>query len=208
VGVFKDRIGPALADWLGKRVEPDLAPHRRSALEQARGRVLEIGAGTGFNAPHYPGAVDELVVTEPARGLLRRAERRAAELGRPAEFVATGAERLPFEDDSFDTVVSTLVLCTVPEADRALGEIRRVLKPGGQFLFMEHVRSDDERLSRWQDRLERPWRVVAMGCHPNRATLERIEAAGFEVEELRHGELPKVPPIARPLITGRAIAPA
>jgi SAM-dependent methyltransferase len=207
VGFFKDRIGPAIADWVGERVEPDLAPHRRSVLEQARGRVLEIGAGTGFNAAHYPDTVDELVITEPGRGLLRRAERRAAESGRPATFIATGAERLPFADDSFDTVVSTLVLCTAPEPDRALAEIRRVLKPGGRFLFMEHVRSEDERLARWQDRLERPWRVVAMGCHPNRATLARIEAAGFEVEELRRGELPKVPPIARPMILGRAIAP-
>src|SRR5206468_3807244 len=123
-----------------------------------------------------------------------------------AEFVETGAESLPFEDDSFDTVVSTLVLCTVPDADRALAEIRRVLKPGGEFLFMEHVRADDEKLSRWQDRLERPWRVVAMGCHPNRATLARIEAAGFEVEDLRRGELPKVPPIVRPMILGRAVS--
>ena len=206
MGLFKDRLLPAFADWIGKRVEPDLAPHRRSTLEQARGRVLEIGAGTGFNAAHYPDSVEELVITEPWEGALRRAERRAGEAGRPADFVATGAERLPFEDESFDTVVSTLVLCTVPEPDRALAEIRRVLRPGGQFLFMEHVRSDDERLSRWQDRLERPWRVVAMGCHPNRSTLERIEAAGFEVEELRRGELPKVPPIARPMITGRAVA--
>ena len=206
MGFFKDRVGPAIADWIGERQEPDLAPHRRSVLEKARGRVLEIGAGTGFNAAHYPDAVDELVITEPGEGLLRRAERRAAGVGRRAEFVATAAESLPFEDDSFDTVVSTLVLCTVPEPDRALAEVRRVLKPGGELLFMEHVRADDEKLSRWQDRLERPWRVVAMGCHPNRATLERIEAAGFEVDELRRGELPNVPPIVRPLILGRAVA--
>jgi ubiquinone/menaquinone biosynthesis C-methylase UbiE len=205
MGLFKDRIGPAIADLLERMWERDLAPLRREALEQARGRVLEIGAGTGFNTAHYPEAVDELVITEPGRGLLRRAERRAARAGRPAEFVATGAERLPFADDSFDTVVSTLVLCTVPEPEQALAEIRRVLKPGARFLFMEHVRADDERLSRWQDRLERPWKIT-IGCHPNRATLERIEAAGFEVEEVRRGQLPKVPPIVRPMILGRAVA--
>jgi len=207
VGFFKDRIGPAIADWIGERAEEDLGPRRRSVLASARGRVLEVGAGTGFNLAHYPDSVDELVVTEPGAGLLRRAEQRAARVGRRAEFVETGAERLPFDDDSFDTVVSTLVLCTVPEPDRALAEIRRVLKPGGELLFIEHVRADDERLARWQDRLERPWRVVAMGCHPNRATLERIEAAGFEVEELRHEQHPKAPPIVRPLILGRAVAP-
>ena len=205
MSVFKDRIGPAVAEWLGERSEPELGPHRRSVLAHARGRVLEIGAGVGLNALHYPHDVDELVITEPGGGLLRRAERRAARAGRRADFVETGAERLPFEDDSFDTVVSTLVLCTVPDADRALAEIRRVLKPDGRFLFMEHVRANDERLARWQDRLDRPWRVIAMGCHANRATLERIEAAGFEIEELRRGELPKVPPIVRPMILGRAV---
>jgi SAM-dependent methyltransferase len=205
MGFFKDRVLPAVADWLAEHQEPDLAPFRRSVLEPARGRVLEIGAGTGFNAAHYPDAVEELVLTEPGRGLLRRAERRAAEVGRQATFAATGAESLPFEGESFDTVVSTLVLCTVPDPDRALTEIRRVLKPGGRLLFMEHVRADDERLARWQDRLERPWRVIAMGCHPNRATLERIQAAGFEVEELRHAHLPKAPPIVRPMILGSAV---
>jgi SAM-dependent methyltransferase len=208
MGIFKDRIGPAIADFLGRRWERDLAPYRRSALAAARGRVLEIGAGTGFNVPHYPDGVDEVVMTEPGAGLLRRAERRAGESGRRVASVQAFAEELPFEDDSFDTVVSTLVLCSVRDQDEALAEIRRVLKPGGELLFMEHVRAADEKLARWQDRLERPWGVIAMGCHPNRATLERIEAAGFEVEGLRRDELPKVPPIARPMIVGRAVARA
>jgi SAM-dependent methyltransferase len=98
------------------------------------------------------------------------------------------------------------VLCSVRDQDAALAEIRRVLKPDGALLFIEHVRADDEKLARWQDRLERPWRVVAMGCHPNRATLERIEAGGFAVEELRRGELPRSAPIVRPMILGRAVA--
>ncbi len=127
--------------------------------------------------------------------------------GRTVRAVRAPAERLPFEDGSFDTVVSTLVLCSVGDQDEALAEVRRVLRPGGRFLFLEHVRAEDAKRARWQDRLNRPWRVVAMGCNANRATLARIEAAGFEVEELRHGELPKSPPLIRPMIAGRAVAP-
>jgi SAM-dependent methyltransferase len=206
VRLFKDGIGVALAEFVGRRVEPELAPHRRSVIEHARGRVLEIGAGVGFNVHHYPAEVEEIVISEPGARLLGRAERRAAEAGRPVRAVRAFAEELPFEDDSFDTVVSTLVLCSVRDQDKSLAEIRRVLKPGGKLLFMEHVRADDPTRARWQDRLERPWRVFAMGCHPNRATLERIEAAGFEVEDLRRGELPKSAPICRPMILGRAVS--
>jgi SAM-dependent methyltransferase len=205
MGLFGDRIAPALADFLGSVLEKDFGAHRAEVLQYARGRVLEIGSGTGFNLAHYPADVEEIVITEPSRGMLRRAQRRAAELGRPVQAVRAAAEELPFEDASFDTVVSTLVLCSVRDQDRALAEVRRVLKPGGRFLFVEHVRAEDPRRARWQDRLERPWRVVAMGCHPNRATLERITAAGFELEELHHGELPKSPPIVRPMIAGRAV---
>lgn len=205
MSVLRDRLAPLSCEFFGKRVEKEFGARRRAVLADARGRVLEIGAGTGFNLEHYPAEVGEIVITEPAAGMMRRAQRRADELGRPVTAVLASAERLPFEDRSFDTVVSTLVLCSVEHQDRALAEIRRVLKPGGRLLFIEHVRSDEPRLARWQDRLERPW-GVAMGCSPNRATLERIEAAGFDVEELEHGKLPKSPPIVRPLISGRAIA--
>jgi ubiquinone/menaquinone biosynthesis C-methylase UbiE len=167
--------------------------------------VLEIGCGTGFNLRHYPPDLAEVVITDPGRGFLRRAQERAAEEGRSVNAVEAPAEQLPFEDESFDTVVSTLVLCSVEDQDAALAEVRRVLAPDGSFLFLEHVRSNDPGRARWQDRLERPWHIVAMGCHPNRATLERIEAAGFEVEELRTGELPKGAPIIRPMIAGRAV---
>jgi SAM-dependent methyltransferase len=205
VSLFKDGLGVAIADFVGRRVEPALGPVRESVLRDARGRVLEVGAGVGFNLGHYPAGIDEVVITEPGDALLRRAERRAAELGRPVRAVKAFAERLPFEDDSFDTVVSTLVLCSVRDQDAALREIRRVLTPGGALLFIEHVRADDEKLARWQDRLERPWGVFAQGCHPNRATLERIEAAGYEVVELRRGELPRSPRLVRPMILGRAL---
>ena len=173
-------------------------------LQDAYGRVLEIGGGTGFNLPHYPDSVDELIVTEPSTGMLDRAKRRAGELGRPVELVQASAEELPLPDDSFDTVVSTLVLCAVDDQARSLAEIKRVLKPDGALLFIEHVRAEDPGLARWQDRLERPWHAIAL-CHPNRATLEAIEAAGFEVERLERGDLPKSLPLVRPMITGRAV---
>src|SRR5438874_927092 len=204
MALMRDRIRPALYDFFGERMEKHFAEYRRKALAHARGRVLEIGGGTGFNLRHYPDGVKELVVTEPAPGMLERARRRAAEAALPVSFVEAPAESLPFEDASFDTVVSTLVLCSVDDVDRALAEIHRVLRPGGQFIFVEHVRSSDPRTARWQDRLERPWMVLADGCHPNRATLERIEGAPFELVDVERSELPKSPPIVRPLVTGRA----
>jgi ubiquinone/menaquinone biosynthesis C-methylase UbiE len=165
--------------------------------------VLEIGVGTGLSLPHYP-PVDELVAADPSEPMLRRAKRRAAEAGRDVTFVEAPAEQLPFEDDSFDTVVSMVVLCTVEDQQRALQEIRRVLRPNGQFLFSEHVRSDDPKRARWQDRLEPIWGAVANGCHPNRRTLDAIREAGFDVSGVEQGELPGVPALVRPCVSGRA----
>jgi ubiquinone/menaquinone biosynthesis C-methylase UbiE len=167
--------------------------------------VLEIGAGTGLNLRHYPAGVCEVVVTEPSAGMMSRARDKATAVGFPVRFVEASAEDLPFTDAEFDTLVSTLVLCSVEDQSRALAEIRRVLKPGGRFLFLEHVRADERSLARWQDRLDRPWSAtVGMGCHANRRTLESIEAAGFDVEGLERGTLPKSPPIVRPTIAGNA----
>jgi len=203
-----DRAIAAIYDHVGRRAEREFAPYRAELLAHARGRVLEIGAGTGFNAEHYPEAVEELVISEPSPAMLRRAERRAAETRRRVRAVRASAESLPFEDASFDTVVSTFVLCSVNDQAQALGEIRRVLKPDGRLLFIEHVRSDDERVARWQDRLERPWGVVAFGCHPNRRTREGIEAVGFRFEAIEPGELPRSPQLVRPMISGRALRAA
>jgi ubiquinone/menaquinone biosynthesis C-methylase UbiE len=136
--------------------------------------------------------------------MLRRARRRAAELRREVTLVEAPAEALPFEDGSFDTVVSLAVLCTVDDPSRVLQEIPRVLRPGGRFVFLEHVRSSDPKLAQWQDRLERPWGWIAGGCHPNRRTLEAIERAGFEVVELEREDLPDIPRLVRPNIMGVA----
>jgi ubiquinone/menaquinone biosynthesis C-methylase UbiE len=177
------------------------AEKKRKLLANAHGRVLEIGIGTGLSLPHYPPGV-ELVGIEPSEPMLRRARHRAAELGRHVTLEAAPAEALPFEDGTFDTVVSLVVLCSVRDPKRALAEVHRVLRPGGRLLFIEHVRSDDPALAGRQDRYERPWRWFACGCHPNRDTLAAIESAGFEIVEVEREELPDVPSLVRPHVIG------
>jgi ubiquinone/menaquinone biosynthesis C-methylase UbiE len=183
--------------------KPFVVAGRRKLLSAAEGRVLEVGVGTGFNLPHYPGDLGELVITDELDGMVRRAARRAGQVGRDVVTARAPVESLPYEDASFDTVVGSLLLCSVDDQDRALAEIRRVLRPGGRYLFLEHVRSQDPRTARRQDRLERAWGAVTFGCHPNRDTLSRIEAA-FAVEEAERNELPAGPKLVRPYVLGRA----
>jgi ubiquinone/menaquinone biosynthesis C-methylase UbiE len=185
-----------------------LRDKRRALLARAQGRTLEIGAGTGVNVELYPDSVTELVLTEPDGHMRRQLERKLAALGRPAEVVNASGERLPFPDASIDTAVATLVFCTIPDPQVALAEATRVLKPGGRLLFLEHVRSDEPKTARWQDRLERPWGWFGRGCHPNRDTLATIEASGLEVAEVERGRIPKAPPIVRLLIVGEARLPS
>jgi ubiquinone/menaquinone biosynthesis C-methylase UbiE len=168
--------------------------------------VVEIGAGTGLNFAHYPAAVTEVVATEPDPHMLRRAREAAAGAPVPVRVVRAPAERLPFGDGEFDTAVSTLVLCSVRDPASALAEVTRVLRPGGSLLFFEHVRSENPRHARWQDRLERPWGWFSGGCHPNRDTVRNIERAGFRFESLER--FPYGPPTpARPHVSGAATRP-
>jgi len=187
--------------------EAGLRRMRAELLSGAHGRVLEIGAGTGVNLDLYPGDVEELVLTEPDPHMARRLRAKLAESGRRAEVAEAPAERLPFEDGSFDTAVGTLVLCTIPDPGAALAEAARVLRPGGHFLFIEHVRSEQPVLARWQDRLEKPWRFLGDGCHCNRDTVATIAASPLQVERVERGRLPKAPPIVRPLVRGSAMLP-
>ena len=158
--------------WMGGR--------RRRLLAGARGAVLEIGGGTGANLAYYRD-VDRVTIAEPDPFMRNRIGPKLEDAPVPVEVSAAGAEELPFPDGSFDTVVSTLVLCTVPDQESALDEVRRVLRPGGRLLFIEHVRAAGS-AARWQDRLEPLWRRLLGGCHPNRDTVAAIEEAGFEIE--------------------------
>ncbi|HEU0023285.1 MAG TPA: class I SAM-dependent methyltransferase [Thermoleophilaceae bacterium] len=205
-----NRIFAAIYDrLLAATEEAGLSDMRAELLGSASGRTLEIGAGTGLNLAHYPDAVTALVLTEPdphmAKRLRSRLQASPPTVG-SVEVVEAGAGELPFEDGSFDTVVGTLVLCTVRDPTRAVADIRRVLRPGGRFLYLEHVRDEaGTRRAGWQDRVERPWAWVAGGCHPNRDT-GRLIASAFEVAEPQRGELPGsgIEYIVKPLIRGVA----
>ena len=187
--------------------EAGVAAMRENLLAGAAGRVLEIGGGTGANLGYYGAGVESLTVTEPEPPMLKRLQRKAREQNSPATVLRAPAEDLPFEDASFDTVVSTLVLCGVDDQPRAVRELRRVLRPGGRLIFIEHVRSDDPRVARMQNRMN-PVNRFMVCCDCNRPTLDTIRSAGFEVTELEQTELPKAPPFVRPLIVGTATAPS
>jgi len=190
--------------WLGEHTS--MRRRRRTLLHDAVGRVVEIGAGTGLNLRHYPDDIAELVLVEPEVTMRLRLARRVKQHARVAHVVDARAESLPLPDASVDTVVSTLVLCTVDDPERALREIARVLRPGGQLLFIEHVRSSSRLLAACQDRLLEPWRRFAGGCRCNRPTVELMRACGFDVAA-DDGAWRCMPPIVRPLMVGRA-APA
>jgi ubiquinone/menaquinone biosynthesis C-methylase UbiE len=187
--------------WLGERA--GVRAHRKELVGQARGRTVDIGAGTGLNVPYYPDDLDELVLAEPDPAMRSRLEKCLDKSRRPARLINAPAERLPFADQSVDTVVSTFVLCTVDDPVRALQDIARVLRPDGQFLFIEHVRSDSRRLAAWQNRLAEPWRRFARGCRCNRATAELIAASGLTLDHVHERSWRAMPPIVRPLIVGR-----
>ena len=171
----------ALYDLVGASMERRwMGDRRRRLLAGARGAVLEIGGGTGANLVHYRD-VDRVTIAEPDPFMRSRIGPKLEDARVPVEVSAAWAEALPFSDGSFDTVVSTLVLCTVPDQAAVLDEVRRVLRPGGRLLFIEHVRAAGS-MARWQDRLEPLWRRLFGGCHPNRDTVAAIEEAGFEIE--------------------------
>lgn len=180
-----------------------MAARRRELLSAARGATLEIGAGTGLNLPLYPAALKSLTVADPELPMVRRLTNRARSYASTAEVVVAPAEALPFPDARFDTVVSTMVLCTVADVPRALSEIRRVLRPAGQLLLIEHVRSPNAHTARWQDRLHRPWHAIAYGCHCNLDLAAALSRAGFDTGDLRTARWRGMPKIVQPLITGQ-----
>ncbi|HEX2255096.1 MAG TPA: class I SAM-dependent methyltransferase [Afifellaceae bacterium] len=172
-----------------------LGPYRQRLVPQARGRVLEVGVGSGLNLPLYGPAVELVVGLDPSAGLLRRAAAMAAEARPAVALVRASAEAIPLTDASVDTVVMAWTLCSIPDARSALAEIRRVLRPDGALLFVEHGLSHDERTARWQHRLDPMW--VRVSCHLDNPVEQMLEAAGFALDDLKTGYLDRGPrPIA------------
>lgn len=196
--LFTSIYDPILA--LGER--SGMRDLRSRTLARATGDVLEIGAGTGLNLRHYPSAVATLTLADPEPSMVARLRTVAGSSPLTPTIVQAGAEALPFPDASFDTVVSTLVLCTVEDVDASLAEVRRVLRPGGQLLVIEHVRSDAPGLATWQDRLHGPWKAFGYGCNCNRDTEASLAAAGFGTTGLTRSHWPKMPPIVAPIVAG------
>jgi ubiquinone/menaquinone biosynthesis C-methylase UbiE len=196
-------IFPRLLDWsLGA---PEFGEYRRRALEPARGETLEIGFGTGLNLPYYPEAVTGLTAIDSENMLEDRVVARVAACRFPVTRMRLDAQaRLPFEDQTFDTVVTTMTLCSIPDVAAALAEIRRALKTQGRFVFFEHGRSDDPRVARRQDRFNPIQKIIGAGCNMNRKIDELIENAGFEIATLDRFLLPMAPRILAEMYRGVA----
>lgn len=202
------RLTAAIYDRLMRRTEAAcLGQWRADLLRDLAGQVLEVGAGTGANLPHYSRSVSRLVLSEPDPHMARELRRKAAARSwERAEILDASLEALPFPVAEFDAVVATLVLCSVPRLDHALGEIHRVLKPGGRLVFLEHVAAENRpRRLLWQHRIEPVWKRVAGNCHLTRRTADAITAAGFEFLELRRESMRKAWPLVRPTIRGVAV---
>lgn len=164
---------------------------RAKIVPLATGRVLEIGIGSGLNLPYYdPARLQEVIGLDPSAELRRQAERAAARVSFPVSFLGLEAEQIPLPAASIDTVLVTYTLCTIPDVEAALREMRRVLKPEGRLLFCEHGRAPDPKVARWQDRLTPVWRRIAGGCHLNRAIPALIEGAGFRIHDIARYDIP------------------
>ncbi len=192
MGFYSKYIFPHLLEWSAGA--PEFGEYRRQALEPARGETLEIGFGTGLNLPYYPETVTKLTAIDSENMLEDRVAARVAACPIPVTRMRLDAQgRLPFDDHTFDTVVTTLTLCSIPDTAPALAEIRRALKPGGRFVFFEHGRSDDPQVARRQDRFNPLQKIIGAGCNMNRKIDELIENAGFEITTLDRFVLPKAP---------------
>jgi ubiquinone/menaquinone biosynthesis C-methylase UbiE len=203
LGLYSNYIFPRLLDWtLGNAT---LDEHRREALAPLRGDVLEIGFGTGLNLPFYPDQVTKLTALDSERMLPKRVEKRIAHARVPVDRLQLDASgRLPFEDDVFDGIVTTLTLCSIADVESALAEIRRVLKPDGEYVFLEHGRSDDPRVATRQDFWNPIQKLIACGCNMNRPIDLLIKGAGMEMIELDRYRLPDTPRILGEIYRGVA----
>lgn len=192
MGIYSKYIFPRLLDWtLGNRI---VQAERQRALASLSGHVLEVGFGTGLNLPHFPAGVTKLTALEPERMLTKRVAKRIGEARMPVEQARLDASlRLPFDDESFDSIVTTFTLCTIKDVSAALEEIRRVLKRDGRYVFLEHGRSDDARTAKRQDRFNPIQNLIACGCNVNRPIDRLIKEAGFTIAELDRYLMPDTP---------------
>jgi ubiquinone/menaquinone biosynthesis C-methylase UbiE len=202
MGLYADIILPRLMDWTLRH--ESVARYRRAALAEAHGDVLEVGFGTGLNLPHYPAAVRTLTAVDasPAMGRLARARIAASPI--PVEQRALDGERLPFPDEAFDTVVSTFTLCSIEDVGRALAEMRRVLKPDGRYVFLEHGLSPEPRVRAWQHRLTPVQRALAGNCRLDRDIAALVAGQGFTILRLEREYMEKAPKVSGYLYTGVA----
>ena len=200
---LRSKVFAATYDRLSRPAEPKLAQYRERTAGQATGKVLELGGGTGANLSFY-GPDVELTVAEPSPDMAKRLRVKAAEMGLDVQIVPAGGENVPFPDDSFDNVVSTLVMCSVDDLPTTLQEARRVLRPGGAFYFFEHVLASGGMRRRLQHWLNPPWRVLNGHCNINRDIGSAIREAGFDRVELEAFDLPVGPPVVHPTIVGSA----
>lgn len=185
MGLYQDHILPRLID-LSMR-QRNLAAYRARVIPAAQGRVLEIGIGSGLNLPYYGTAVEQVIGLDPSPKLLAMAREAARQATIPLDLIEDCAEAIPLYNRSIDTIVTTWTMCSIPDVQRALGEMRRILKSEGRLLFVEHGRAPDPGIRRWQDRLTPVWRRIGGGCHLNRAIGELIEGAGFRSERIETG---------------------
>lgn len=194
MGLYRRYIGPRLIGWACSQA--NIAELRRTIIPRARGVVLEVGIGPGLNLAYYdPRKVIKVIGVDPEQGFLELAKDRVKESPVPVEIIQAPGEQLPLGDGIADTAVLTYTLCSVQDPLGVLREIRRVLKPGGMLLFLEHGRSDDASVATWQDRMNPLWNVVSCGCQINRDTALLLSASGFKIDDVDHFYLPGAPKI-------------
>ena len=195
MGFYDERILPNLiACACGAR---PIEKHRRAIVPQAEGVVLEVGLGSGTNLPFYDAArVERVIGVEPSAGMRVKARRAIARQAVPVELLDAPGEALPLDDNSVDTVLLTFTLCTIPDAPAALAEMRRVLRPGGKLVFLEHGLAPDAGVARWQRRVEQVWKRIGGGCHLARPMDRLIAQGGFRIDRMEADYTPRTPRIA------------
>jgi len=204
MGWYTRHIFPRAMDWILRR--PTFQQERRLALVPAYGEVLEVGFGTGLNLPHYPPTVTSVVALDPTLALQLRVAQRRTAIHMPITCVQGTAEMLPFADACFDCVVTTWTLCSIANVGRALQHIKRVLKPGGRYVFLEHGRSDNPRLARWQDLYNPLHKCLAAGCHVNRSIDTLIAQSGMQILQLECYSVLSMPRLLNRMYRGVAQA--